>query len=309
MQPNADEEAVKQALDGNLQRAGGQDVVRRDELPSEHFLANEIQQLKVMSLVLPAIFLSVAAFLLHVLLSRLIRVQRHPIALLKAFGYHDAEIMRHYLSFSVVIVTAGVVLGAAPAESMRPPIPDSYTTAPIETRFARSQTSRMVVRHMVRHRWRSLLSVVGIAVAGALLTFGSYMTTAFDDMLLNYFGRNQGMDLELVFAEFVMSIRSVLHAIQRWVWKSSGFAFLSASPVNKSAGSNWVRATESRQKFSFGIVIQPCKYRLVHSFVNTIAGMCLWSNVVARTCAQWESANAAECSNKYLVGSSKARGL
>lgn len=46
--------ALESALE--LQGAGGQDVVRRDELPSEHFLANEIQQLKVMSLVLPAIF-------------------------------------------------------------------------------------------------------------------------------------------------------------------------------------------------------------------------------------------------------------
>jgi putative ABC transport system permease protein len=54
-------------------------------------------------------FLIVAAFLLNVVLSRLVASQRDEIAGLKAFGYSDREIGFHYLGFGI----AAVVLGAA----------------------------------------------------------------------------------------------------------------------------------------------------------------------------------------------------
>jgi putative ABC transport system permease protein len=64
-----------------------------------------------MGLIAPVIFLSVAAFLLNIVLSRLINTQREQIAALKAFGYTKREIRRHYLKMIMVIPTMGVLLG------------------------------------------------------------------------------------------------------------------------------------------------------------------------------------------------------
>lgn len=65
----------------------------------------------------PAIFLGVAAFLLNVVLSRLIALQRDQIAILKAFGYSYAAIGAHcvklVLLMAVLGVAAGVALGAS----------------------------------------------------------------------------------------------------------------------------------------------------------------------------------------------------
>ena len=54
--------------------------------------------------VLPSIFLAVAAFLLNVVLYRLVATQREQIAALKALGYANRAIARHYLQLVVVIV-------------------------------------------------------------------------------------------------------------------------------------------------------------------------------------------------------------
>ena len=53
----------------------------------------------------------VAAFLLHVLLSRIVGTQREQIATLKALGYRTRELTAHYLEFALAICALGVVFG------------------------------------------------------------------------------------------------------------------------------------------------------------------------------------------------------
>ena len=50
-----------------------------------------------MAWVFPVIFLGVAAFLLNVVIGRLVNTQREQIALLKAFGYSNLDVALHYL--------------------------------------------------------------------------------------------------------------------------------------------------------------------------------------------------------------------
>lgn len=258
LQPQASAEQVKDALNLALAPYGGRGAYAQDELTSHRFLDEEIAQLQIMAVVLPAIFLGVAAFLLNVLITRLISIQRQPIALLKAFGYHNREIMLHFILFSLVIVTIGVLLGAvagtlvagpmgelyaryfrfpqfvfslqqqsilyaamiayavalagtwravqtiatqAPAESMRPPAPDQFASGWIDSRPWLSQGNRMIARNLLRHRWRSVFSVIGIALSGGLLLLGSYMFSAFDVMLEQHYGQAMQMDLDLTLAE------------------------------------------------------------------------------------------------------------
>ena len=59
----------------------------------------------------PAVFLGVAALLLHIVLSRMVRAQRDQIAIMKAFGYTNPAIGWHYLKFAFLAVSGGTLLG------------------------------------------------------------------------------------------------------------------------------------------------------------------------------------------------------
>ena len=109
--PAADAQATIDALARRLAPYGGRDVHGRAEQASHQMLDNEIKEQRVIGTVLPAIFLGVAAFLLHVVISRLVGTQREQIAALKALGYPDLAIGLHYLKLVLLIVAAGVVLG------------------------------------------------------------------------------------------------------------------------------------------------------------------------------------------------------
>jgi putative ABC transport system permease protein len=74
-------------------------------------LENELVQLRAMASLPPLVFLSVTAFLLHVVLARLIASQREIIATLRAFGYSRWEIGWHYLGFAGLISLAGTAAG------------------------------------------------------------------------------------------------------------------------------------------------------------------------------------------------------
>ena len=111
--PQASEPAVLDGLSRLLAPYGGRDARGREDQTSHAMLNNEIKEMHVMGTVLPAIFLAVAAFLLHVVLSRLVSTQREQIAALKALGYANAAIAGHYLKLVALIVAVGLVLGVA----------------------------------------------------------------------------------------------------------------------------------------------------------------------------------------------------
>ena len=107
----ADERAVIAALDRMLAPYGGTGAIGRDRQASNAFLANELEQLRAMAVILPPIFLVVSAFLVNMVLGRLIALDRHQIGLLKAVGYDTGTIAWHYLKMSAGIGVLGVLLG------------------------------------------------------------------------------------------------------------------------------------------------------------------------------------------------------
>ncbi|MCR6651482.1 MAG: FtsX-like permease family protein [Cellvibrionaceae bacterium] len=104
---------IIERLDLQLKNWGALGAYDRSQQTSHMFLKQELDQLQVMATVMPAIFLGVAAFLLNVVAARLIRTQRDQIAILKAFGYSNIAIGRHYLTLVLLIALIGVVLGVA----------------------------------------------------------------------------------------------------------------------------------------------------------------------------------------------------
>ena len=109
----ASEPQVLRQLDRLLEPYGGLGAYGRGDQRSNEYLSNEIRQLRAMALITPGIFLGVAAFLVNVVLSRLVGTQREQIATLKAFGYTRAEIGIHYLKLVLAISVVGAALGTA----------------------------------------------------------------------------------------------------------------------------------------------------------------------------------------------------
>lgn len=104
---------VQQSLDGILERYGGEGSYGREDQLSHAFLDAELQQLNAMSRILPPVFLVVTAFLINMVLSRLISLEREQIGLLKAIGYRPTEIAIHYAKLVLLICGMGVAIGFA----------------------------------------------------------------------------------------------------------------------------------------------------------------------------------------------------
>jgi putative ABC transport system permease protein len=111
--PGASPEAVIARLDVLLQPYGGLGAIPRRLQVSHWTIDNELAQLQSFGVLVPAIFLGVAAFLLNVAMTRALAIQRPQIAALKALGYTNREIGWHYVKWSLVIALAGGALGMA----------------------------------------------------------------------------------------------------------------------------------------------------------------------------------------------------
>ena len=109
--PGAQPEPVVAGLDRLLDRYGSLGAYGRDRQTSHKLVTDEFAQIGAMSAILPAIFLTVGAFLLHVVLSRLVATEREQIAALKAVGYGNGRIGLHYVKLVVAVVLLGIVLG------------------------------------------------------------------------------------------------------------------------------------------------------------------------------------------------------
>ncbi len=127
LQPGASERDVLERVDRVLAPYGGIGAVPRSKQPSNFTLNGELQQLESMATVVPFIFLFVAAFLLNVVLSRLIHLQRPQIATLKAVGYADREVGLHYLKLVSLVVLIGAVIGIATGAYLGRALTDLYT--------------------------------------------------------------------------------------------------------------------------------------------------------------------------------------
>jgi putative ABC transport system permease protein len=111
LEPGAGEPAVIAALDAILRPYGGLGAIPRALQISNWSVSNELAQLRGFGLMVPIVFLLIASFLLNVVLTRIVSVQREQIAALKALGYADREIGWHYVKWSLAVGAAGAAAG------------------------------------------------------------------------------------------------------------------------------------------------------------------------------------------------------
>ncbi len=113
LSPEAQSGDVITRLDVLLSWYGGLGSYARKDQLSHRFLSEEFKQLETTSKIFPVIFISVATFLLYVIISRTVATQREQIAALKAFGYGSTDIAVHYIKAVFLIALAGVAGGIA----------------------------------------------------------------------------------------------------------------------------------------------------------------------------------------------------
>jgi len=111
VQSGVDPRSVQATLDAVLDGYGGRGSYLRDEQLSHRFVTENQERLAVMAWVLPGLFLAVAAFLVSVLMGRMVQGQRQQIAVLKAFGYGNSALAAHYGLFAAAIALLGATLG------------------------------------------------------------------------------------------------------------------------------------------------------------------------------------------------------
>jgi len=85
----------------------------KENLLSYSMFKNEIQQHKAMGSVFPIVFLAIALLTILTTMTRMVNAQRTQIGTLKALGFQQSAILRHYLSYGFWLSLAGAIVGAA----------------------------------------------------------------------------------------------------------------------------------------------------------------------------------------------------
>jgi putative ABC transport system permease protein len=111
LRPGANVQQVIERVDQLLKPYGGLGALARKDQRSHRFLTQELTQLGTLASLFPAIFLGISAFLLNVVISRLVALQREQVATLKAFGYSNAAVLRHYFKLVSVVASTGAIGG------------------------------------------------------------------------------------------------------------------------------------------------------------------------------------------------------
>lgn len=104
-------EAVLDRADQLMSPYGGSGAYPLADHFSNRFISEEISGLEAASKGVPPIFLAVAAFLLYIVISRMVQSEREEIGLMKAFGYTDLEVGSHYFKLILVIAVGGALAG------------------------------------------------------------------------------------------------------------------------------------------------------------------------------------------------------
>lgn len=86
-------------------------LVMREDQPSVAMFKNEVAQMKAMQAIFPIAFLLIAILTTLTTMTRITVNQRTQIGSLKALGFSNARILRHYMSYGVFIGTTSGLLG------------------------------------------------------------------------------------------------------------------------------------------------------------------------------------------------------
>jgi putative ABC transport system permease protein len=103
--------AVLEGLRTAAVAAGAVEVLDREQQPSNALLQEDISGFEQMAVAFPVLFLSAAALVLYVLLTRRVAEERQIIGTLRAAGMRGRTIGWHYMSYGLLAGVLGALLG------------------------------------------------------------------------------------------------------------------------------------------------------------------------------------------------------
>ena len=106
---STDKEKIQAAVDKALGRSLL--ILTKDENVSYKESRGEMNEGKTMGAVLPVLFLAIAILTMITTMNRITISEKTQIGTLKALGFRDRRIIRHYTSYAVIISLIGSVLG------------------------------------------------------------------------------------------------------------------------------------------------------------------------------------------------------
>ncbi len=106
--PEADTQAVKEALEALYPEAL---VIGRDAQSAMKSIQMDVDMFRNLSYVFPLLAFAVAAMIVLTTVSRMLENQRIQMGTLKALGYRDGQLRRHYLSYAFYPSLVGSFLG------------------------------------------------------------------------------------------------------------------------------------------------------------------------------------------------------
>lgn len=98
-------------IEDQLDRYGVERIIKREDQLSHTMMMQEVDQLEMMSTAITLMFLIVAAIIINIMLSRMVKNDRMSIGVMKALGYTNRSILMHYTEFSLIIGLLGSILG------------------------------------------------------------------------------------------------------------------------------------------------------------------------------------------------------
>ncbi len=319
---DASSREVMDRLDHLLDPYGSIGSFDRSQQLSHQYVTDELSQLRTMAILAPTIFLSVAAFLLNNVISRIIAQQREQIAALKAFGYTNYEVGWHYLNLVLVISIAGSIAGILfgfwmafkltdmyqefykfpalttqfsltavlwavlltsgaavlgtwlairksiqlpPAEAMRPEPPANFQLTFIEKILPSRwlpQSFRMTMRNIQRKPLKAASSILGIAMAVAVLILGSFSLDALNYLIDFQYRQAQRQDLTVGF--FEPATGSVVHEL-------SNLEGVLASETIRGVATRIYFQQRSRRVAILGLESNPQLFRLLNDNGKSVA--------------------------------------
>jgi len=234
------------AIDARLARYGGQGAYGRKDQRSNAFLDSELIQLRGVSLLLPPIFLLVAAFLVNMTLSRMIALEREQIGLLKALGYSSWSVALHYVEFATLIALLGAAIGIGAG---------IYFGAAVTRLYAQSYNFPFLVfsRNPMVYGLAAGITFLA-AIAGALRAAvgAAHLPPAIAMVppAPPHYGRRLAWNRidRMVSQSVVMTARHLLH----WPWRTAGGVLGVAMAVAVLTGSMWTfGATDALINYTF----------------------------------------------------------
>ncbi len=124
--PGVSWDEARDAVQERMEGRGLRSVITRDDQLSHFMISIEMDFLQQFSFAIPLVFLAIAAAIIYMLISRLVKSDRVVIGVLKATGYDNRQVLMHYLKYALFLGFAGAALGMAAGHAFVGPTTELY---------------------------------------------------------------------------------------------------------------------------------------------------------------------------------------